>query len=153
MENNKEFTTKEAKEVVEPIVKSVKLMMAFCEIEDAGSKDLCLDVLIKELEKMRPAKCAGVSKDDGVIAPKPVNDLMPTAAMMCSEDYKERFKAEYYQTKIRYDKLHKMCVKYEAGTLDFTPSCELSLLKEQKAAMGKYLNCLEIRAQIEGVAL
>lgn len=80
-------------------------------------------------------------------------ELKDTISAMCSEDYKCRFKAEYYQTKIRYEKLHNVCVKYEAGTLDFTPTCSLELLKEQKAAMGKYLYCLEIRAQIEGVAL
>ena len=80
-------------------------------------------------------------------------DLLDIIAMMTSDDYKERFKAEYYQTKIRYEKLHKMCVKYEAGTLNFTPSCSLALLKEQKAAMGNYLRCLEIRAEIEGVAI
>ena len=62
-------------------------------------------------------------------------ELVDTSFMMVSEDYKERFKAEYYQTKIRYNKLHAMVVKYEAGTLNFTPSCPLELLKEQKAAM------------------
>ena len=80
-------------------------------------------------------------------------ELKDTIGAMCSEDYKARFKAEYYQTKIRYEKLHNVCVKYEAGTLSFTPTCSLELLKEQKAAMGKYLYCLEVRAQIEGVAL
>lgn len=68
-------------------------------------------------------------------------------------DYKERMKKEYWQLKDRYDKLHRMCVRYEAGTLDFTPTCSLELLKEQKAAMGRYLNCLEIRAEIEDVKL
>ena len=68
-------------------------------------------------------------------------------------DYKERMKKEYWQLKDRYDKLHNMCVKYEAGTLEFEPSCSLELLKKQKAAMGQYLNCLEIRAEIEGVVL
>ena len=80
-------------------------------------------------------------------------DMRDTVEMMTSADYKERFKAEYYQTKIRYEKLHKMCVKYEAGTLDFTPTCSLGLLKAQKAAMGQYLYCLEIRAEIEGIKL
>lgn len=80
-------------------------------------------------------------------------DMRDTVEMMNSEDYKERFKAEYYQTKIRYEKLHQMCVKYEAGTLDFTPTCSLGLLKAQKAAMGQYLYCLEIRAEIEGIKL
>lgn len=68
-------------------------------------------------------------------------------------DYKERMKKEYWQLKDRYDKLHKMCIKYEAGTLDFEPACSLGLLKEQKAAMGHYLGCLEVRAEIEGVKL
>ena len=69
------------------------------------------------------------------------------------KDYKERMKDEYWEVKRRYNKLHQMCIKYEAGTLDFTPTCSLELLKEQKGAMGNYLRCLEIRAEIEGVAL
>lgn len=88
------------------------------------------------------------------VSGKPIAmDLSDTVASMNSEDYKERFKAEYYQTKIRYEKLHRMCVKYEAGTLDFEPNCSLELLTKQKAAMGNYLHCLEVRAQIEGVEL
>lgn len=79
--------------------------------------------------------------------------MQDTVEMMNSADYKERFKAEYYQTKIRYNKLHQMCIKYEAGTLDFKPTCSLELLKEQKAAMGRYLGVLEVRAEIEGVTL
>ena len=80
-------------------------------------------------------------------------ELQDTAVMMNSADYKERFKAEYYQTKIRYDKLHRMTTKYEAGTLDSTPDCPLELLKAQKRAMGEYLHALEVRAEIEGIKL
>ena len=80
-------------------------------------------------------------------------ELKNTIEMMNSADYKERFKAEYYQTKIRYEKLHKMVVKYEAGTLNFTPKCSLELLKQQKSFMGQYLYTLEIRAEIEGIEL
>ena len=80
-------------------------------------------------------------------------ELRDTVNIMNSSDYKERFAAEYWQTKIRYDKLHEMCTKYEAGTLDFTPNCPLYLLKEQKSAMGNYLHCLEVRAEIEGIKL
>lgn len=80
-------------------------------------------------------------------------ELNDTVEMMQSADYKERFKAEYHQTKIRYNKLHKMIVKADAGTLEFTPTCPIDLLKEQKAAMGKYLYCLEVRAQIEHIEL
>ena len=38
---------------------------------------------------------------------KSVKDLKDTAEMMNSKDYKERFKAEYAQLVIRYDKLQK----------------------------------------------
>ena len=80
-------------------------------------------------------------------------ELKDTIEMMNSKDYKERFKAEYYQTKIRYDKLDKLTVQYEAGTLDFTPSCSLEVLKEQKKYMGNYVRMLRIRAEIEGINL
>lgn len=80
-------------------------------------------------------------------------ELKDTIGMMTSGDYKERFKAEYWQTKIRYEKLHRFCVKYEAGTLDFEPDCPLSLLVDQKKYMGQYLHSLELRAEIEGIDL
>ena len=80
-------------------------------------------------------------------------ELKDTIEMMESSDYKERFKAEYRQVKIRYDKLDQMTVKYEAGTLNFTPSCSLELLKKQKMYMGEYIKCLENRAEIEGIDL
>ena len=69
------------------------------------------------------------------------------------EDYKQRMIEEYQQTKARYQKLHKMLVKHDAGTVDFTPTCPIGLLREQKKTMGLYLNILEIRAEIEGVDL
>ena len=68
-------------------------------------------------------------------------------------EWKERVQLEYKQLKERYDKLHNMIVKYEAGTLEFTPNCPIDLLKEQAAAMGKYLYVLEVRAQIEDIDL
>lgn len=80
-------------------------------------------------------------------------ELKDTVDLMNSENYKERFRAEYFQTKVRYEKLHKMCVKYEAGTLDFTPNCSLEILTEQKSYMENYLHVLEIRAEIENIDL
>lgn len=80
-------------------------------------------------------------------------ELKDTIEMMNSEDYKQRFKAEYHQTKIRYDKLDEMTVKYEAGTLTFEPKCSLDMLKRQKKYMGNYLRILKIRAAIEGIEL
>lgn len=68
-------------------------------------------------------------------------------------DWKERVVQEYKELKERYNKLHKMIIKYEAGTLDFTPNCSLELLKEQKMYMGEYLRILEIRSEIEDIDL
>ena len=79
-------------------------------------------------------------------------DLMRTVRLM-NGDWQDRFRAEYYQTKIRYERLHKMVVKYEAGKLDYVPNCSLALLKSQAAAMGQYLYILETRAQIENITL
>ena len=80
-------------------------------------------------------------------------DLNGTISLMQSSDYKERFVAEYYQTKIRYDKLHKTVVKYEANKLEYKPTCPIELLKRQLSHMGQYLYDLEIRAEIEGIEL
>ncbi|MCI8621362.1 MAG: hypothetical protein HFJ50_06540 [Clostridia bacterium] len=80
-------------------------------------------------------------------------ELKDTVDLMNSEDYKERFKAEYLQTKIRYKKLHATIIKYEAGTLGFQPSCPIGMLKEQKTYMENYLRTLEIRAEIELIEL
>lgn len=82
-----------------------------------------------------------------------MTELRDTVGLMESSNYKDRFKGEYWQTKIRYDKLHKMVVKYEANTLDFTPNTPLDILKKQLSYMGRYLYTLEIRAQLEGVEL
>ena len=79
--------------------------------------------------------------------------LIDTIDMMTSKDWQDRFRAEYWQTKIRYDKLDDMTVKYEAGVLNFEPNCSLELLKEQKSLMGNYLRILKIRAEIEHIEL
>ena len=79
--------------------------------------------------------------------------LIDTVELMLSDDYKERFKGEYYQVKERYERLKKMVVRYQAGTLNFEPKCDLELLKSQLSAMRDYIYILEVRAQIEGVEL
>ena len=80
-------------------------------------------------------------------------ELKNTILLMNSEDFKDRLLTEYLQTKLRYDKLRKMLVKYEAGALEFTPKCSLDLLKRQLSAMDTYLYILEIRAEVEGIEL
>ena len=66
-------------------------------------------------------------------------------------NYKEGFINEYVELKDKYIKLHKMLVKYDAGKLEFTPTCPINILREQESTMFKYLNILETRAIIEGV--
>ena len=73
--------------------------------------------------------------------------------LMKSEDYKDRFRAEYYQLGDRIIKLENMLKKYKAGTLDFTPSCSYELLNSQLKAMNEYLLYLTIRAEIEGIEI
>lgn len=80
-------------------------------------------------------------------------ELLDTVELMVSDDYKERFKGEYYQVKERYERLRKMVVRYQAGTLNFEPKCDLELLKSQLSAMRDYIYILEVRAQIEGIEL
>lgn len=80
-------------------------------------------------------------------------ELKDTVTLMNSEDYKDRFKAEYFQTKIRCEKLHKMLIKLDAGVLEFTPTCPTINLKQQERAMQEYLKTLEIRAVLEGIDL
>lgn len=79
--------------------------------------------------------------------------MQETVNLMLSDNHIDRFKAEYWQTKIRYERLHEMTIKYEAGVLQFKPKCSLELLNEQKRQMGLYLHSLEVRAAIEGIDL
>ena len=82
-----------------------------------------------------------------------ITELKDTVELMNSSDYKERFKAEYYQLKIRYDKLHNMCEKWDKGELDFTPTCSRFTYARQLNAMAFYLKVLEERAIDEKIEL
>ena len=82
-----------------------------------------------------------------------MDDLKETVEMMTSPDYKERLKAEWLQTYIRYKKLSVMVEKFKAGTLGFRPDCPLILLTSQLQIMDIYLQVLEDRAYIEKIDL
>ena len=79
--------------------------------------------------------------------------LQDTIKMMDNADYNERFKAEYYQLKIRYEGLARLLKGYREGTLNFTPTCSYDLLHAQLVYMECYMNVLEERAKIEGIEL
>jgi hypothetical protein len=68
-----------------------------------------------------------------------------------SNDYKKRLLGEYLELKERHDKLHNMLVRYEAGALDFTPTCSITILQRQENLMWAYMKVLEIRMNIEGI--
>ena len=89
-----------------------------------------------------------------------MKELKETIDEMTSADYKERFKAEYYQTKIRYEKLKDFVTEIEAS--EFYPElkiecrvhdCPYSVLREQQRIMGEYLHILELRAKMESIDL
>lgn len=82
-----------------------------------------------------------------------MKELRETATMMCSADYKERFRAEYYQLETRYKKLKAMVEKWDKGELSFTPTCPRSTYNLQLRAMADYKAVLEMRAKIEGVEI
>lgn len=83
--------------------------------------------------------------------------LKNTVENMLSDDYRKRFVAEYWQLKIRYDKLRDFCNRIEAAEIDGTEppahDCPLKLLRKQQRFMGNYLHILEVRAEIEAVNL
>ena len=81
------------------------------------------------------------------------SSLLTTVFGMKSPDYKKRFEAEYCQLKIRYESLKRMCEKWDAGELDFTPTCPRATYDKQMAAMTDYLSVLELRAYDEGIDL
>lgn len=82
-----------------------------------------------------------------------MKELKDTIELMQSNDFKDRVIAEYWQTKIRYNKLHRMIIKHDAGTLEFELNCPIDLLRGQAGVMGNYLEYLEIRAEIEKIDL
>ena len=79
--------------------------------------------------------------------------LKDTIEMMTSEDFKERFKAEYYQLLFRLNALTSMLYKWKNNTLDFEPKCSKEILEQQVIFMQAYIDILRLRAKIEGIDL
>ena len=75
-------------------------------------------------------------------------ELKNTIPLMTSDDYRERFKAEYYQKKIRAGKLQSL-IQYD---MDLANSPKI-ILERQLNAMLDYLSTLALRAEFEGINL
>lgn len=80
-----------------------------------------------------------------------IETLADTSDLMVSKDYKDRFKAEYYQLKIRYEKLDAMVKNWD--NLSFEPTCSKETFNTQLEIMLDYLKILEVRAEIEDIKL
>lgn len=84
-------------------------------------------------------------------------NLESTVEFMISEDYKDRFIAEYWQTKIRHDKLKdyiqniEIAQDYYDGHGEPKHDCPVGLLREQLYAMEEYLDVLDKRRKIEEI--
>lgn len=75
-------------------------------------------------------------------------ELKDTIPMMTSGDYRERFKAEYFQLKIRAGKLQSL-IQHD---MDLANSPKI-ILARQLNAMLDYLSTLALRAEFEGINL
>lgn len=84
-------------------------------------------------------------------------NLNQTIDMMRSENYQDRLRAEYWQLKLRYDRLRDLLTATKAAELmgeQLPPmSSPLSVMREQCRAMEQYLRVLELRAACENINL
>lgn len=80
-------------------------------------------------------------------------ELKDTIVLMQSSDYKDRFRAEYFQLVIRAQKLQAMLDKWEDGSLGFRPTCSKAVLYAQLSNMQCYRDVLKRRAELEGIEL
>ena len=79
--------------------------------------------------------------------------LAKTVDYMLSNDYKQRFIAEYWQVRLRYEKLKSMLDDWNNNRLNFEPTCAKPIYDMQLKTMYEYLTVLETRANLEQVEL
>lgn len=70
-----------------------------------------------------------------------------------ASDYKERMRVEYQELTGRAGTLRDMLQRYADGTLDFEPTCPITLLSRQLDVMDEYALILRRRAGIEHISL
>lgn len=78
--------------------------------------------------------------------------LDETVNLMCSNDFKDRFIAEYVQLVIRLSKLDAV-LNNTSDTRFEVDDITKALMLKQRDAMGSYKICLEKRADILGIDL
>ena len=78
-----------------------------------------------------------------------MKELKDTVDLMLSDDYVDRFKAEYYQLETRFIKLASMVGNWDK--LNFTPNMSREFYIKQLHVMAMYLYYLIFRSGIEKV--
>ena len=81
-----------------------------------------------------------------------IRDLKDTVTLMTSNDYKDRLLAEYWQLKIRHQKL-QIAIARKSQRLDWDTKTPIDALQAQAHAMERYLNLLRLRAREEDILL
>ncbi|MBR6101135.1 MAG: hypothetical protein IKP95_01770 [Ruminococcus sp.] len=76
-------------------------------------------------------------------------ELNETVDLMMSENRKDRLKAEYWQTKVRLEKLNAYIAKLNAGE-EADVDDSVDVLKAQSTAMNEYLYFLDLRMKMYG---
>lgn len=79
--------------------------------------------------------------------------IIDSVDLMLSKNDKDRFRAEYWQLRLRLEKLDEMLRRYWNKTLPFEPTCPINILERQRKHMRRYLETLEQRAAIEHIEL
>ena len=79
-------------------------------------------------------------------------ELKDTIYLMISNDYKERFIAEYSQLILRYGKLCDLIIQYKKEKY-IIASIDIEDLEEQIVIMKKYIDILQRRAKKEDIEL
>lgn len=140
---------------------TVETLAADAEINGKDTINITLDfddvkIILDGLSRLEPVSMKAIQASDDTEHRSP---YQATVDGMLSANYKERFKAEYQQLKIRTDKLNAFCNRIEAAqdgnrTVEEPKhDCSFELLRHQLHLMREYLHCLEIRAIIEGIDL
>lgn len=81
-----------------------------------------------------------------------IRDLKDTISLMTSDNYKDRLLAEYWQLKIRHQKL-QIAIARKSQRLDWDTKTPIDALQVQAHVMERYLNLLKLRAREEGIII
>lgn len=155
MYNNRyvtELSISEVKEYYEILREKRKLTNE--EIKDFGiCRERLIEYAYKNIDKTESEAKAMENNNREITYINTEDELHQTVKGMISDDYKERFKAEYKQLIIRLDRLNKIINKMKEDKLDFKGFCSLDVLIAQSRHMDAYASLLSYRALVEDINL